>query len=56
MEQWPADVAAGRDPQLEKAVEVVMAELKKNPPKNASTARTAKQEKAVRRTPFRRSE
>ena len=33
VEQWPADVAAGRDPQLEKAVEVVMAELRKNPPK-----------------------
>lgn len=32
VEQWPADVAAGRDPQLEKAVEVVMAALKKNPP------------------------
>jgi tricorn protease len=25
-------VIAGRDPQLEKAIEVVMAELKKNPP------------------------
>jgi tricorn protease len=32
VEQTPADVVAGRDPQLEKAIEVVMAELKKNPP------------------------
>ena len=32
VEQTPADVIAGRDPQLEKAVELVMAELKKNPP------------------------
>ena len=37
VEQTPADVIAGRDPQLEKAIEVVMAELKKNPP--AKTAR-----------------
>ena len=33
VEQWPADLIAGRDPQLEKAIEVVMEELKKNPPK-----------------------
>jgi tricorn protease len=33
VEQTPADVIAGRDPQLEKAIEVVMAELKKNPAK-----------------------
>ncbi|MFH1573402.1 MAG: PDZ domain-containing protein, partial [Acidobacteriota bacterium] len=32
IEQTPADVIAGRDPQLEKAIEIVMAELKKNPP------------------------
>ncbi len=32
VEQWPADVIAGRDPQLEKAIEVIMEELKKNPP------------------------
>jgi tricorn protease len=31
VEQTPADVIAGRDPQLEKAIQVVMAELKKNP-------------------------
>ncbi len=39
VEQTPADVIAGRDPQLEKAIEVVMAELKKNPP--ATPARPA---------------
>jgi len=32
VEQTPAAVIAGRDPQLEKAIEVVMEELKKNPP------------------------
>jgi tricorn protease len=32
VEQRPADVIAGRDPQLEKAIEVIMEELKKNPP------------------------
>jgi len=33
VEQTPADVIAGRDPQLEKAIQVVLDELKKNPPK-----------------------
>jgi tricorn protease len=33
VEQWPADIAKGRDPQLEKAIEVVLHELKKSPPK-----------------------
>ncbi len=33
VEQWPADVIAGHDPQLEKAIEVILDELKKNPPK-----------------------
>jgi tricorn protease len=32
VEQTPADVIAGRDPQLEKAIEVVMEELGANPP------------------------
>ncbi len=32
VEQTPDDVIAGRDPQLEKAIEVAMAELKKAPP------------------------
>ncbi len=32
VEQWPADVIAGRDPQLEKAIEIVLDELEANPP------------------------
>jgi tricorn protease len=32
VEQLPAQVIAGHDPQLEKAIEVVMKELEKNPP------------------------
>ena len=32
VEQWPADVLEGRDPQLEKAIEVALKELEKNPP------------------------
>ncbi|HSB63460.1 MAG TPA: PDZ domain-containing protein [Thermoanaerobaculia bacterium] len=32
VEQTPADVIAGHDPQLEKAISIVMEELKKNPP------------------------
>jgi tricorn protease len=32
VEQLPKDVIAGRDPQLEKAIELMKAELKKNPP------------------------
>jgi tricorn protease len=33
VEQWPADVIAGKDPQLEKAIQIVLEELRKNPPK-----------------------
>jgi len=33
VEQTPKDVIAGRDPQLERAIQVVMDELAKNPPK-----------------------
>ena len=33
IEQWPADVIAGKDPQLEKAIELILKELEKNPPK-----------------------
>jgi tricorn protease len=33
VEQTPQDVMAGRDPQLEKAIQVVLEELKKNPPR-----------------------
>lgn len=32
VEQKPAKVIAGHDPQLEKAIELVMAELDRNPP------------------------
>ena len=32
IEQLPKDVIVGRDPQLEKAIELMQAELKKNPP------------------------
>ena len=31
VEQWPADVIAGKDPQLEKAIEIVLDELSKEP-------------------------
>jgi tricorn protease len=34
VEQTPADVIAGRDPQLERAIAIVMEELKKNPPQH----------------------
>jgi tricorn protease len=30
---WPKDLIAGKDPQLEKAIEIALEELKKNPPK-----------------------
>ena len=33
VEQTAADVIAGKDPQLERAIQIVMDELKKNPPK-----------------------
>ena len=32
VEQWPSEIIKGRDPQLEKAIEVALEELKKNPP------------------------
>ena len=32
VEQLPSETIAGRDPQLEKAIEVIMAELEANPP------------------------
>jgi tricorn protease len=34
VEQWPADVIAGRDPQLERAIEIVLRELDRNPPQD----------------------
>ncbi len=33
VEQYPADVIAGRDPQLEKAIEIILKDLEENPPK-----------------------
>ena len=33
IEQYPADIIAGRDPQLEKAIEIVLKQLESNPPK-----------------------
>ncbi len=33
IEQWPVDVIKGRDPQLEKAIQIALDELKKNPVK-----------------------
>ncbi len=35
VEQWPADVINGKDPQLEKAIQIVMEELKQHPVKKA---------------------
>lgn len=32
VEMWPAEVIQGKDPQLEKAIQVALDELKKNPP------------------------
>ena len=32
VEQWPVDVIAGKDPQLEKAIELVLSGLAKSPP------------------------
>jgi tricorn protease len=37
VEQWPAEVIKGRDPQLEKAIEIIMEQLKANPPKQMKT-------------------
>lgn len=34
VEQTPADVIAGKDPQLEKAISIALSELEKNPPLN----------------------
>ena len=32
VEQWPEEVIEGRDPQLEKAIEIVLKQLEANPP------------------------
>jgi tricorn protease len=33
VEQWPAEVEAGHDPQLEKAIEIVLEQLEQSPPR-----------------------
>jgi tricorn protease len=33
IEQWPKDVINGKDPQLEKAIEVILQQLQEDPPK-----------------------
>jgi tricorn protease len=33
VEQYPAAIAAGQDPQLDKAIEILLDQLAKNPPK-----------------------
>ena len=33
VEQWPAEVIEGHDPQLEKAIEIILEQLEQNPPK-----------------------
>lgn len=33
VEQWPAEVIAGQDPQLEKAIEIALEELERDPPR-----------------------
>jgi tricorn protease len=35
VEQWPAEVNAGKDPQLDKAIALALEELKKHPPQKA---------------------
>jgi tricorn protease len=37
VEQWPSEVINGHDPQLEKEIQIVMQELKNNPPKKVPT-------------------
>jgi tricorn protease len=37
VEQWPVDVIMGKDPQLEKAIQVLLEQLKKNPVKKLKT-------------------
>lgn len=46
VEQWPADVISGKDPQLEKAIEIVMGELKKTGPKKTPSPQVPVKRKA----------
>ncbi len=34
VEQWPVDIAAGRDPQLDRAIDIALKALEQNPPKH----------------------
>ncbi len=34
VEQWPKNIIKGQDPQLEKAIEIIMKQLEENPPKD----------------------
>ncbi|HSI77706.1 MAG TPA: PDZ domain-containing protein, partial [Lunatimonas sp.] len=37
VEQWPSEVIQGKDPQLEKAIEVILKQLEENPPTKTTT-------------------
>ncbi len=37
VEQWPSEVIQGKDPQLEKAIEVILKQLEENPPSKTTT-------------------
>ena len=37
VEQWPADVIAGKDPQLEKAIEIVLSDWPRTRPSDPET-------------------
>ncbi|MEX2271868.1 MAG: PDZ domain-containing protein [Vicinamibacterales bacterium] len=50
VEQTPADVIAGRDPQLERAIAIVMEELKKNPPATVTRPAYPERGKTLRGT------
>ena len=50
VEQTPADVIAGRDPQLERAIAIVMDELKKNPPAKLTRPALPERGKTLRGT------
>lgn len=50
VEQTPADVIAGRDPQLERAIAIVMEELKKNPPAKLTRPALPERGKTLRGT------
>ena len=50
VEQTPKDVIAGRDPQLERAIAVVVEELKKNPPPRPTRPALPERGKTLRGT------